>query len=472
MTSLAPQTALHPVEPSFFDPEREMVVARAPGRLDLMGGNVDYTGGLVLQTLVQEGIQITSQMRRDERIILRNPGATQYGWQPDVEFALSDLDDAEHLRRMCHATPGLQWIAYVAGSLHLLRSRGRGLSRAGVQIYVESDLPPNKGVSSSAALAIATLKSVSTACGSPLMGTELAEAGQWVENEIARSACGIMDHAAIVFGQQRSLLPMLCQPLQIDARIPLPAGVRLWGVDSTVPRTTTSVAYERARAAAFMAYKLLCDRENLAVSFDGLGAVPRWRDARWNGYLSAISPEDFESRYERELPEALTGDSFLREYGPHVDPFTSIHPQMVYPVRAAAQYAVREHERVQHFASLFSSNPVMSEEQRLCQLGELMFQSHQAYGTTGLGSDRCDELVEMVRRAGSASGLYGAKMTGGGGGGTVAILGTDRGEETFRRIVEDYGRRYGVTPYVFAGNASEADTFDHQILPQRIQQAV
>jgi galactokinase len=429
-----------------------------------MGGNVDYTGGAVLQSLVREGISVTVQRRVDRRIQISNPSAASYGWEPVAVFDLDDLDDVPHIREICDLELGLGWVAYVAGSLHLIRKRRIGLLQDGIQISIASDLPANKGVSSSAALVIATLKAVSAACGASLTGTELAEAGQWVENEIVQSACGIMDHAAIVFGQKDTLLPLLCQPLLVGEGIHLPSGVRLWGVDSMASRATNSVVYTRARAAAFMAYKIVCDWEGLDVTLDTTGVIPRWCDERWNGYLSNLALESFHSRYEAALPETLSGEDFLKVHTSHVDPFTSVDPDLIYPVRAAARYAVLEHDRVQRFTRLLSeSSPVSTvlEDHLLCEAGELMYESHHAYRETGLASAYCDEIVDRVRSAGPGSGLFAAKMTGGGGGGTVAVLGLDHGEAALRRIVEEYGRAHAVDPYVFTGSSDGTETIEH-----------
>ena len=76
-------------------------------------------------------------------------------------------------------------------------------------------MPLNKGVSSSAAVEVAVMKPPPRAYGIALDGIELAEACQWVENVIAESACGIMDQAAAVLGDEGYVLPLLCQPCQM-----------------------------------------------------------------------------------------------------------------------------------------------------------------------------------------------------------------------------------------------------------------
>ncbi len=84
--------------------------------------------------------------------------------------------------------------------------------RHGATVLIDSDVPLNKGVSSSAAIEVAVMKAAASAYGMPLAGVELAEACQWAENVIAESACGIMDQIAVVLGDEGCVLPLVCQP--------------------------------------------------------------------------------------------------------------------------------------------------------------------------------------------------------------------------------------------------------------------
>ncbi|MFO0890331.1 MAG: hypothetical protein U0790_14460 [Isosphaeraceae bacterium] len=92
-------------------------------------------------------------------------------------------------------------------------------------------------------------------------------------------------------------------------------------------------------------------------------------------------------------------------------------------------------------------------------MGELMYGSHASYSACGLGSDGTDLLVELVRQAGSASGLYGAKITGGGSGGTVAILGRAEAESAVAAVAEAYRAQTGRQAYVFSGSSPGACDF-------------
>jgi galactokinase len=445
---------------NFFTPEQPIWVARAPGRLDVMGGNVDYTGGLVLQSLLREAVWVAVQPRTDDMIRILNPGAAQFGWAKCFELSLNNLSDPAALRTLCEERDNAHWGSYVLGALYFLKSHRDWGRTGGADLFIASDLPPNKGVSSSAALEVAVLKAVSAACGITLDGVALATAGQWVENVVVGAASGIMDQAAIVLGQKNHLLPMLCQPCQPSPAVTLPAGIRIWGVDSMVSRSTKGIAYETARAAAFMGYKLICQHERIEVIPDKVSRIPRFTDLRWKGYLSNLAPSEFRARYERWLPESLSGREFLARAGEHVDPFTAIDPSGEYPVRAAVRYATEENIRVQMVNTLLEAAAWSGLDNMLSLIGEILCQSHVAYIECGLGSESCDELVSLALRAG----FPGAKMTGGGAGGVVAILGRDRDRQAVHALAQQYAAGRGTMPHIFEGSSNGVDAFGVRVL--------
>jgi len=272
-----------------------------------------------------------------------------------------------------------------------------------------------------------------------------------------------MDQAAIVLGKKDRLLPLLCQPCQPFPPVTLPAGIRIWGIDSLAPRSTSGAAYETARAAAFIGYKLICQREGIDVHPDGGAEIPRWNDSRWKGYLSNLSPSEFRAKYERWLPESLSGREFLARGGEHVDPFTRIEPDSEYPVRAAVRYAAEESFRVRMMSALLASELRSGADSTMELIGEILCQSHSAYRECGLGSEACDDLVARAREAG----FLGAKMTGGGGGGVVAVVGRAEDRSIIQRIAQEYGAERGATPHIFEGSSEGADTFDVRTVYRR-----
>jgi len=103
----------------------------------------------------------------------------------------------------------------------------------------------------------------------------------------------------------------------------------------------------------------------------------------------------------------------------------------------------------------------VEDERTLALLGELMYQSHASYSACGLGSDGTDRLVELVRAAGPAAGLYGARITGGGSGGAVAVLGRRDAWPEIEKISAQYARERNYQPYIFQGSSPGAEAFGH-----------
>ena len=427
-------------------------VGRAPGRLDLMGGNGNYTGGLVFEATIAEGAWATVELREDRQILFFNPQMRDIGWQDEVEFSLDDLSSDEHVRQLVNAAPGIRWTAYVLGAFFLLKEWFPDRLTRGANIHIKSEIPMRKGVGSSAAVGVAAMKTAAFAYGVELAGIELAVACQWVESIIAESACGIMDQVAVALGEQGCLLPLVCQHCLPQPLVQLPDELAVWGVHAG-GNVTGGAEREAARVATFMGYKLICDWERLPVHLDEGSQIPRWTDARWNGYLANVQPSLFRSNYEQRLPESLTGDEYLQLGQTHVDPFTQVRPEVTYRVRACARHAVEENQRVRLFVELARAGAGFE------QMGELMYQSHYSYTECGLGCESTDLIVSLVCEEGAASGLYGAKISGGGAGGTVVVLGRKDAADALVRVVERFAETQGGTPYVFEGSSMGADSF-------------
>jgi galactokinase len=427
-------------------------VGRTPGRLDLMGGNGSYTGGLVIEATTAEATWATVELREDCRIVFLNPQVKEIGWEEQVEFSLTDLTDDECVRQLVNRSPEVRWTAYVLGAFFLLKKWFPERIARGANVYIKSEIPMGKGAGSSAALEVAVMKTAAYAYGVELAGIELAAACQWVESIIAESAGGIVDQIAVVLGERGRLLPLECQHCVPLPSIPLPEELELWGVDSG-SHAAGGEEREAARAAAFMAYKLICDWEGLAVEPDEASQVPRSIDQRWNGYLSNVQPSLFRSNYEQRLPELLTGAGYLQAGQTHVDAFSSVRPEVSYRVRACGRYAVEENNRTRLFVELVRAGSGFE------QMGELMYQSHYAYTECGLGSEAADHIVSLVCEEGPAHGLYGAKISGAGAGGTVVVLGRKDAEGALLHVVQRYAQKHGASPYVFGGSSMGADRF-------------
>jgi L-arabinokinase len=203
-----------------------------------------------------------------------------------------------------------------------------------------------------------------------------------------------------------------------------------------------------------MGYRIIADVAGLPSSIDA--ASVRELDTRWHGYLANIAPEEFDSRFAARLPERMTGAEFLRRYDGITDTVTRVQPEREYAVRQSAAHPVYENARVSRFAELLGELRPGADDVALA-MGALMSESHDSYGACGLGSEGTDRLVELVRRAGAAAGLFGAKITGGGSGGTVAVLGRADAEVAVREIARRYAAETGRAAEVFFGSGPGAE---------------
>lgn len=460
-----------PAVREFFDADTDILIARAPGRLDVMGGIADYSGSLVLEMPTAEATLVAVQ-RDGERgglhaaghklkIISLTEGRTQY---LEFEMSLEDFERAgdgrpisyEEARDYFQRDSSKQWAAYAAGVFLVLMRECRVRFDEGARILISSSVPEGKGVSSSAALEVAVMSAVAASSGIEIEPRELALLCQKVENLIVGAPCGVMDQITSACGEQGKLLALLCQPAELQETITLPPDLALWGVDSGVRHSVGGGDYGSVRTGAFMGYRILAEAAGLRVEAQGDGGSVLIDDPRWRGYLSNVTPSEFESSFAAQLPEQIAGDEFLARFDGTTDTVTRVEPQRTYAVRQPTAHAVYESFRVRAFAELLQ---VGSSERRNELLGELMYQSHASYGRCGLGSEGTDWLVHLVREAGASDGFYGAKITGGGSGGTVAVLGRRDADGALKRVVEKFYQRTGHKAYIFAGSSPGSAAF-------------
>ena len=452
---------------TFFDADKELFVTRAPGRLDVMGGIADYSGSLMLELPIAEATLVALQRSDDRDVRIASVTADAGSSILSFEMPLADFEEAGEFTSYRHAREYFQsrrenhWAAYVAGCFLVLMRERQIKFTEGARIFISSSVPLGKGVSSSAALEIATMQAIAAAFDLSLESRAAALLCQKVENLIAGAPCGVMDQMSVTFGEANRLLALLCQPAELRDAIPIPENVAFWGVDSGVRHAITGADYGSVRVGAFMGYRIIAGLAGLNVfeEVDGL----RIDDERWHGYLSNVTPSEFEEVYEARIPESMTGADFIERYHGTTDRVTQVCADRSYQVRVPTAHAIYEHDRVRRFADLLKAP---NGESTLALLGELMYQSHASYSACGLGSNGTDRLVELVRAAGPAAGLYGAKITGGGSGGTVAVLGTQEARSSLAHVAQQYADETGYQPYIFDGSSPGSAAFGYlQLTP-------
>jgi galactokinase len=446
-----------------FDRDAEIVIARAPGRLDVMGGIADYSGSLVLEAPILEATFAALQRQPDRRltIVSLTEGA---GQTLAFEMALSEFENAgepvdyDTASARFQQDPTQHWASYVAGVfLALMRERGIRF-RDGARILISSRVPQGKGVSSSAALEVAVMQAVAAAFDITIDAREMALLCQTVENRVAGAPCGVMDQMTASCGEANRLLALRCQPAELLGMAAIPDEVALWGLDSGVRHAVTGADYSSVRVGAFMGYRIIAETAGLKVSLSATGAPAQIDDPRWGGYLANVTPSEFEQHYAAQLPERLEGAEFLSRYKGTTDTVTRVAPERSYAVRVPTAHPIYEHHRVRLFAELLRGT---INEERMRLAGELMYQSHASYSACGLGSAATDRIVELARAAGPEQGIYGAKITGGGSGGTVAILGRRDAGQVVASLAEKYARETSYQPYIFSGSSPGSAGFGH-----------
>jgi L-arabinokinase len=132
----------------------------------------------------------------------------------------------------------------------------------------------------------------------------------------------------------------------------------------------------------------------------------------------------------------MLGSDFLRTHGGISDPLSTVEPEVAYPVRAATLFPLEEHARAVELVALLG-RPLTPGA--VARLGELLLRSHEGYSSCGLGDGRTDAIVEAVYATPPQHGLLGARVSGGGSGGTVVVVGRDDAEPRVRAIAETLG---------------------------------
>lgn len=269
---------------SFFDPRSELTVARAPGRLDVMGGIADYSGSLVLELPIAEATLVALQKQEARQLtivsLLENERRVL-----SFDMPLSDFErdgepvDYDEGRRYFKREDGRSWAAYVAGVfLVLMRQLGVRFDQ-GARILISSRVPEGKGVSSSAALEVATMSAVAAAFRVAIEPREIALLCQQVENLVVGAPCGVMDQMTSACGEADQLLALVCQPAELLGTIQLPEELAVWGLDSGVSHSVGGGDYGSVRAGTFMGYSMIADLAGLKVERTGDRVVikdPRW----------------------------------------------------------------------------------------------------------------------------------------------------------------------------------------------------
>lgn len=364
-----------------FDKEQRLY--RAPGRVNLIGEHTDYNDGFVMPAAIGLYCWVAIAPRSDRQLLLHSSNFSQ---------SISvDLDDPALARRD-------QWTDYVVGTAVALEQDGYRLR--GADILISGEIPFGSGLSSSAAIEVATGYALLDNAGLPVDLTRLALACRRGENEFVGARVGIMDQFISAHGREGHALMLDCRSLNFKL-LPIPQEVSLAICNTGVKHSIAGGEYNQRRAQ--------CE-EGVRLLSAALPAIRALRD---------VSPAQLE-QHKQLLPELI----YRR-----------------------CRHIVTENDRVQQAAAALSAGD-------LAKFGALMAASHRSLRDDYEVS--CRELDIMVEIADAQPGLIGARMTGGGFGGcTVNLVRAEAGENFRVHMAAAYETQTGIRPEIYVLSAAD-----------------
>ncbi|HEY4813732.1 MAG TPA: galactokinase [Chthoniobacterales bacterium] len=340
------------------------VVAFAPGRVEILGNHTDYNQGVVLSAAIDRGVTASIQRLR----------------QPQIEVS-SQTNQRTAIEDLAELSPSTEepWANYCFGVIRELMAVG--LPGGGLRIEIASDLPLGAGLSSSAALEVATAYATIDLANWSLDPMKIAQLCQKAENEFVGVKCGLLDQASSVFGEDNRAILLDFRSITAET-YQLPAGISLLLLDSGIPHALTGGEYNERREQCQAAAAVL--------------KVPALRDA--------------------STSQVLNSD---------LDPL----------IKRRALHITGENERVFAGRQALLAGDVNA-------FGQLMFVSHESSRHNFENSTpHLDALVEIAQ---STDGVIGSRLTGGGfGGSTVSLIRSELAQEIIDSMQKKYSSATG-----------------------------
>jgi galactokinase len=347
------------------------VTAEAPGRVNLIGEHTDYNGGFVLPTAIPQRSHVDLAVRSDRTVRVWSSAKRKRGSIQSYTLGAE--------------SPRKDWLDYIQGLTHLLRSEGHELH--GFEARIDSTVPLGSGLSSSASLTVSLMRALRQAFSLSLEDVPLARLAQRVENEFVGARVGIMDPMAASLAEAGTALFLDARSLEFE-RVALPSGADLVVLHSGVVHRLAGGDYNTRRRECEQACGLL--------------GVPQLRD---------LGPADLPRL--QQLPE---------------------------PLNRRARHVISENERVLAAVRAMRGGDLVG-------LGDLFYASHDSMRDDyQVSVPEIDLIVELARAEPS---IYGARLTGGGFGGSVVMLArAGTGFDVAQRLARTYAQRSGHRPRV------------------------
>jgi galactokinase len=355
------------------------LIVRAPGRVNLIGEHTDYNEGFVMPLALEQAAWLAARARPDRQVVLWSEN-----FNDRQEFSLDAIT---------HAAGEGRWSNYTRGAAAVLAQRGVRLR--GMDAVIWGDVPIGAGLSSSAALEVASALAFAAIALAELDPLEIARLTQQAEIEFVGVNCGIMDQLISVMGQAGHALLIDCRSLACTP-VPIPGACAIVVADTLKRRGLVDSKYNERRSECEQGARLL-----------GVSAL---RDVSWPEF----------QRKEGLLPE---------------------------PIRRRCRHVVSENARV-----LRCVDALRAGETHLA--GELMIQSHESLRADYEVS--CRELDLMVQFALQHEGTFGSRMTGAGFGGcTVNLVQREQAERFRSALTQKYAEATGIEPAMYICAAAQ-----------------
>ena len=375
----------HPNESLDLVLDEPDVVASAPGRVEFIGNHTDYNGGWVLGATIDRRVEVEVERRTDRR--LRMASADDV---PLVEVGLDQIQKQ---------TGDRSWANYVLGTIVALQVKGLAVD-TGLNLRVRSALPVGAGLSSSAALELATAFAVTELVGGDLNRRTLAQAGRRAENDFVGVPCGILDQAVVAFGADDRLVRVDARTGQVTG-VPFPPDTRLWIFRTHEAHSLADAHYQERFDEARAARRRLANH---------LGCLD---------HLVDVTPNQLEGARE-SLPE---------------------------PLYRRARHVSTEHRRVKEAVRRLEEGDVEG-------VGDLLFESHES--SRHHYENSTPELDFVVDRLAEIGPVLGARLTGAGfGGAAMAWTRASFGRAEAASVQEAYADRFGAELEVMACQPAE-----------------
>jgi galactokinase len=358
-------------------------IFRAPGRVNLIGEHTDYNDGFVMPAAVGFSTYVATAARPDRKLVIHSE-----------EFPGNFEFDLDHLPEQRTGA----WCDYVLGVASVLRKHGHTLH--GANLLVHGEVPMGAGLSSSAAVEVASALALMSLGKTQLPLPEVAKLCQQAENSFVGARVGIMDQFVSCMGKTGHAVLLDCRSFEFQI-VPIPTGIRLVVCNTMVKHDHATGAYNTRREE--------CE--------EGVRYF-----AKWDPTIRALRdvPAELLDQHAQDLPATI---------------------------RKRCSHVIRENQRTLDAARALT-------EGDLPRVGKLMRESHNSL--RDLYEVSCRELDIMVEAAGGLPGFCAGRMTGGGFGGcTVNLVREENAENFAKHIAERYLRQTGIAAQVYLCTAED-----------------